>query len=559
MVLYAKQYGVAPGKDVSKEINDMFASLSVQTEPVIVILEPGIYHLTADQCPKVTMYISNASVGDSSMYGNQEGDDLHVVPVGWDLENLQNVTVQGKGAHFVAHGKMTHIFLRHCQHLSVDGVTFSAERPDFHFVQVQRVSETYVDFALDASDDYQKMNEMYYFAYGDGQEPGSPIYPPRKGWDCAHCYDVKNENHYIRTIHPLRNATSFENIADHVFRATYASTEMFEVGQRYGLYHCGRRYNGIVIDGCLDITLRCMTQHFNYGLAVVAQDTEQITITACTFAPNDDSMIKTASCADFIQLSMCKGQIDVTDNYFCGAGDDVLNVHGIHFIVDQVTDNVLQLSFAHSETYGFCPLHVGDTVEYVDRETLLATGQGVIRSVQLTDLYHLLVEVDDANGAVAGCALEDTTMCPNLYFARNTMTRIVTRGLLITTRGKVVVEDNDFLDLTMDSILVSNDAGKWYESGPVHDLTIRNNRFDACGEYYLEVCPENGDHTQPVHRNIRLESNDFTQPRGIYAKCVDGFVVRGNSHPMPMSDALTMRYVTNAVVESNTVAHDRES
>ena len=150
-------------------------------------------------------------------------------------------------------------------------------------------------------------------------------------------------------------------------------------------------------------------------------------------------------------------------------------------------------------------------------------------------------------------------MCPNLYFARNTMTRIVTRGLLITTRGKVVVEDNDFLDLTMDSILVSNDAGKWYESGPVHDLTIRNNRFDACGEYYLEVCPENGDHTQPVHRNIRLESNDFTQPRGIYAKCVDGFVVRGNSHPMPMSDALTMRYVTNAVVESNTVAHDRES
>ncbi len=83
MVLYAKQYGVAPGKDVSKEINEMFASLSVQTEPVIVILEPGIYHLTADHCPKVTMYISNASVGDSSMYGNQEGDDLHVVPVGW--------------------------------------------------------------------------------------------------------------------------------------------------------------------------------------------------------------------------------------------------------------------------------------------------------------------------------------------------------------------------------------------------------------------------------------------------------------------------------------------
>lgn len=73
MVLYAKQYGVVPEKDVSKEINDMFASLSVQTEPVIVILEPGIYHLTADHCPKVTMYISNASVGDSSMYGNQEG------------------------------------------------------------------------------------------------------------------------------------------------------------------------------------------------------------------------------------------------------------------------------------------------------------------------------------------------------------------------------------------------------------------------------------------------------------------------------------------------------
>ena len=77
------------------------------------------------------------------------------------------------------------------------------------------------------------------------------------------------------------------------------------------------------------------------------------------------------SVADFIQLSMCHGDINVTDSYFAGAGDDCLDVHGIHFKVTDKTDNKLKLTFMHSQTHGFNPLRVGDTLTQIDKDSLL--------------------------------------------------------------------------------------------------------------------------------------------------------------------------------------------
>ena len=101
-----------------------------------------------------------------------------------------------------------------------------------------------------------------------------------------------------------------------------------------------------------------------------------------------------------------------------------------------------------------------------------------------------------------------------------------TRGFLLTTRRKVVIENNLFQKTAMAAILVSNDAGNWFESGPVRDMTIRGNQFIKCG---IAISPENSvvKPEEPVHENIRIEDNVFDNA-DIWAKSVKGLVITGN-------------------------------
>ena len=139
---------------------------------------------------------------------------------------------------------------------------------------------------------------------------------------------------------------------------------------------------------------------------------------------------------------------------------------------------------------------------------MLSKGKAKILSSSLLDEYTISLSVDSLNGAEKGMVIEDVTACPNLYFAGNELTRIITRGLLITTRGKVVVENNIFADTQMSSILFSDDAKSWYESGMVCDVTIRNNKFLTCGSgKNIWILPENSVHEGAVHGDFLIEDN----------------------------------------------------
>jgi hypothetical protein len=136
--------------------------------------------------------------------------------------------------------------------------------------------------------------------------------------------------------------------------------------------------------------------------------------------------------------------------------------------------------------------------------------------------------------------LDNLTWYPNLTARNNHISMDPVRGFLITTRGKVLVEGNTFFRCAMAGILIEDDAEGWFESGPIRDLTIRNNTFVRCG---IEINPmsksQNPD--EPVHENIRIERNRFEEGAGISAHHVKGLSIIGN---LTTSDSLPIR--TNA-------------
>ena len=121
----------------------------------------------------------------------------------------------------------------------------------------------------------------------------------------------------------------------------------------------------------------------------------------------------------------------------------------------------------------------------------------------------------------------------NCHFERTT-----TRGLLLTTRKAVLVENNTFYRTGMHGILIANDCNFWYESGPVQDVIIRGNKFLQCGfaqrrnGYVIAIQPEthNFENEAYIHSNIRIENNIFESLEGsiLFVRSVNNLWFQNN-------------------------------
>ena len=319
-----------------------------------------------------------------------------------------------------------------------------------------------------------------------------------------------NYNHIKRNdFHPFRDASLIRQVADRTFNVRYISPKDYVVGQVFYVYPTVRLECGIIVDSSSDITFKNVKQRFNYSLALVAQNSENITLEDSDFSPGDTEVDFT-SFADFMQFSMCRGRIAVRNCNFDAAGDDTCNVHGFHFKILEADRNRLVVGFGHNQSYGFECIRPGDVIAYVNPETLLEEGRAIVSQARLIDKYRYELTVSSYECPVGvGGVIENVSANPSFEFSGNVINRIVTRGLLVTTRGKVVIENNRFLNTGASGILISDDANNWYESGCCLDVTIRGNAFMNCEENAILIKPEIKKYAGPVHRNILIENNLF--------------------------------------------------
>ena len=137
-------------------------------------------------------------------------------------------------------------------------------------------------------------------------------------------------------------------------------------------------------------------------------------------------------------------------------------------------------------------------------------GSSKILQSEMIDKYRIKLKLSTRNNPVAiGTVVEDITACPDFEFCENTLNRITTRGLLVTTRGKILIENNKFLNTGMSGVYVANDALVWHESGRVKSMMIRGNAFMNCEENSILISPENRRFVDFVHENIFIENNLF--------------------------------------------------
>ncbi len=524
MEIYASKYNVKPNDDISEKLVEIFTDIAKIEGDKTLIFENGTYYIDSEKCQKHKMFITNTA-GDEE-YNKDEAP--HIQAVAFYMENISNFTLDGADSIFIIDGKVTNMALVNCKNVKLKNLEIRHAHPDMHELRVVAKTKYTVDFAIDNDTNYKFQNGKMYF-YGKDY-----CYKATKNskwsWWNGHI-KAETPNKIERGCSPFRNSIYAKDLGGKKVRVYYPNTKNYDVGERIYPYDVRRQFAGIFLDKCKDIVLENIKQRFNYSLALVCQDCENVTLQKSTFAPEKNSPRKMASVADFIQFCMCRGKLNVFDNYFDGAGDDLLNVHGIHFLIKEKKDNTLKLGYMHSQTHGFNPLRIGDILASIEVNSLLEKAQSEIVSSKLINEKEILVTLKNADNFNKGDVVEDVSACPDMTFKNNSSTRIITRGLLITTRGKVVVEDNNFKSTTMSGILLSDDAKDWYESGMCTDVTIKDNTFEYCGETPIRIKPENKVHKGCVHKNIKIVGNNFKKYDGacITARSTKGIHIEKNT------------------------------
>lgn len=356
------------------------------------------------------------------------------------------------------------------------------------------------------------------------------------------------------------------------------NSQMPTIGNILILRHSARDHAGIFLFHSTDIAVRNVGIFHTAGLGVLSQYTENISLSKVMMVPNPRKDRYFSGHDDAFQFSNCKGQISISDCEFAMLMDDPINIHGTSVrIIEKTGAAKLRCRFMHHQSTGMQWARTGEKVGFIENESMTTLGTGRVKAFSPVDkdVFDIEFENDVPGNLLAGDALENLTWTPDTHIYNNRFMSGRARGLLITTPGKVVIENNYF-ESSGSAILIAGDANNWYETGAVSDVIIRNNVFaDPCltsmyqfTEGIISIYPEIPD-TQPAkpfHRNIRIYENEF-HPFDfpvLYAKSTDGLTFNNNklirsTRFIPFHErkyTLSFEFCRNVVVTGNTFSGD---
>ena len=503
MIIEAKDYGIAPGKEIGRALNDLLASLAGNDEDKEIVLEKGNYYIDTENCPVRYLHVTN-TMGEKE-YDPGEEKWRHVI--GILFEGIKNLTFSGNDSTVFIDGIADNVVFNSCENVTLRDLEIRVIKPNAHRLVTKRRSLTKLVLDVDSDQLVEEDGKLYFV----GKDYKHPLMF-RAEQNYFNSSIPEHPSYFTRIRHPLfmKKGIKYDPEKNVITARGFFPRKFYSKGRDYYIYDNRRRNVGVFAQKCKNLRIENYVQRFSYSLALVCQDCDGLTFDKLNMSPVDIKTFGFASIADFLHLCCCRGQITVRNSYFSSSGDDVLNVHGIHFLVTGASGNEITVKFCHSQAYGFNIFHPGDKIAFIDRNSLLEQGAAAVVKSEMLDLYTVKLTLDtEISKDMAGKVIENVSACPDVLFEKNRFERISTRGILLTTRGKVVVRDNDFIFTKMWAIEVADDARDWYESGMLTDLTVENNRFIECTQELIHIFPHNILHKGYVHNNILIKNNEF--------------------------------------------------
>ena len=231
--------------------------------------------------------------------------------------------------------------------------------------------------------------------------------------------------------------------------------------------------------------------------------------------------------------------------------------------IERVSENEIFVREVHNQSKGIQVYRDGDKIQVVNVNSLIPYTEKTIKKAEYLNQDMIrLVLLEDVSDVKVGDNIENVDRNADLIFRNNIVRNNRARGMLIATRGKVIIEDCYF-HTSGSAILFESNGSYWFESGGTTDVTVQNNFFDRCkytvwGVSVISCVPRMAiEDEKYFHKNIKINNNEFktTFDHLIQFDNVENISFKGNrvSADKGVTPKVTVKHVKNASIDENIV------
>ena len=453
------------------------------------------------------------------------------------LDSLHNFTLDGNGSSFVMHGRMQPITLDHCSDINLKGFTIDWDIPLTSQAKVLKVTPDYFEIEINTHESPYIIENNNLVFVGEGWK--SKLWSIMEFTSDTHLVALNTGDRIgWRNYHAEEVSPGIVRLSDPSVAAFYPKE-----GNWLVLRHNERDHAGIFLYHSQRINLEQIDVYHSCGLGILSQYSQDLSFNKVRVVPNASKNRILSGHDDGFHFMGCSGFIRIEECEWAGLMDDPVNIHGTCVrIVEILSPTRIKCKFMHEQSQGMEWGRKNEKVGFIENQSMRTLGTGTMTSFEPLNKSEFIVEFQAPvpNSLTVGAALENLSCTADVEIRNSFFGSCRARGLLVSTPGKVIIENNIF-ESSGSAILIAGDANQWYESGAVKDVLIRNNTFHyPCMSSVYQFCeavisifPEipKPDIRYPFHSNIRIENNKFylfDYPI-LYAKSVDGLSFTNNT------------------------------
>lgn len=455
------------------------------------------------------------------------------------LHNLKDLTVDGQDSELIMHGRMQPFTLDHCQNISLKNFTVDWDIPLTSQGEVIRTTPEFMEIKIDRMQYPYIIDNKQLTFVGEGWKSST--------WGIMQ-FDPKTHFVLPNTGDNLgwRRFQAVE-VEPGVVRLSDPKNEVNKlfppVGTILVLRHSDRDHAGIFIFHSENTRMENIKLHHTCGLGILSQYSKNVTFNDVHIIPNAAKGRVLSGHDDGFHFMGCSGLLKIENCSWAGLMDDPINIHGTcSRIMEVLSPTRLKCKFMQSMSEGMEWGRPDEKIGFIEHKTLRTASIGTVARFEALSKSEFIIELAEPlpTGVAAGHVIENLSCTADAEIRNCHFGSCRARGLLVSTPGKVVIEDNVF-ESSGSAILIAGDANAWYESGAVKDILIRRNDFRyPCNSSIYQFCeavisidPEipEPDIRYPYHRNIRIVDNTFhlfDYPI-LFARSVDGLTFSNNT------------------------------
>ena len=476
VVLHAADFGARPddGKDDNPAVQAMLTAARAANAPVLIRFGPGRYDFFAKTAGKAHYPVT-------------------AVHLQWDLvtpfhlDRMKHLTIDGGGATFMMHGRMTPFVLNACEGVTVRNARVEHVRPSVFELKAAAKGEGWIDYQPAAGDRYViEGNHIVWLDADDKPQRPNCFMEYDPLLDTArHCPD------------PLVDAQAIRDEGGCRLRVQYAcgskGHEKILPGHTFQFRWHIRSQSGAVIFESRDVAFEDMNICSWNGLGFVGQFCRNVTLRNLRMEPSPESGRTNAGFADGVQMMNCRGRILIEGCRIVGLHDDHINIYGQLMKLRTVEGpHTVRAIYTSGETQGHMNFRPGDVIGFRDPATLADVGQGEVVKAELLGSTTMRIEVDGlVPDKAEGLWLENRTWIPDEVVIRgNYFGRGPTRSILMYLAREAIIENNFFHRIPMSAILIQCPDGRYALQNFVGSLAVRDNVFHECEGCLVRCAPE---------------------------------------------------------------------